>query len=132
MIVSSNVDHNGVRFEGEDGCWAQVNRGTLKLSDKLKGVKLDDSDIRLYKSDNHYRNFIDCVISGKEPIAPAEVGHRSITIAHLGNISMILNKELKWDPKTERIINDTLANTMLDRPKREPWDKIYKDLIAEL
>ncbi len=77
-------------------------------------------------------NFIDCVISGDEPIAPAEVAHRSITIAHLGNISMLLNQELEWDPKTERFVNNTLANALLDRPMRAPWDKIYKDLVAEL
>lgn len=132
MILSTKAGHGGVRFEGEDGRWAQVNRGSQKLSDNLKDVKLNDNDLRLYKSENHFRNFIDCVISGKEPIAPAEVAHRSITIAHLGNISMLLNQELEWDPKTERFVNNTLANAMLDRPMRAPWDKIYKDLVAEL
>ncbi len=132
MILSTKAGHGGVRFEGEDGRWAVVNRGSQKLSDNLKDVKLNDSDIRLYKSENHFRNFIDCVISGEEPIAPAEVAHRSITIAHLGNISMLLKQELEWNPKTERFINNTLANALLDRPMREPWDAIYKDLVAEL
>lgn len=132
VIVSTNADHGGVRFEGEDGRWAEVNRGSMKLSDNLKDVKLNDNDIRLYKSDNHYNNFIDCVISGKETIAPAEVGHRSITIAHLGNISMKLNQDLEWDPRTEHFVDNALANTLLDRPMREPWGAIYKNLVAEL
>ncbi len=71
-------------------------------------------------------------MSGEEPIAPAEVAHRSITIAHMGNISMLFNQELEWDPKTERFVNNTMTNALLDRPKREPWDAIYKDLVAEL
>jgi len=132
MILSSNAGHGGVRFEGEDGRWAMVDRGSMELSENLADVKLGNGDIRLYKSENHFRNFIDCVISKEEAIAPAETAHRSITIAHLGNISMMLKQELEWDPKTERIVNNTLANALLDRPMRAPWDAIYKDLVAEL
>ncbi len=132
MIVSSKAGHGGVRFEGEDGRWAEVDRGSMKLSENLAGVTLDDSDIRLYKSDNHFRNFIDCVISGEEPIAPAEVAHRSITIAHLGNISMLLNQDLDWDPEKERFVNNSQANALLERPMREPWKSVYLDLVSEL
>lgn len=132
MLVTTKAQHGGVRFEGEDGRWAEVNRGSQKLSENLEGVTLDDNDIRLYKSDNHFHNFIDCVISGEETIAPAEVAHRSITIAHLGNISMMLNQELDWDPKTELFVNNAPANAMLNRNMREPWNSIYNKLVAEL
>jgi hypothetical protein len=84
-----------------------------------------DNEVKLYKSDNHYRNFIDCVYSREQPIAPAEVAHRSITISHLGNIAMMLNKDLEWDPVNERVTNDDNANRMLSRPMRTPWDKVY-------
>ena len=78
--------------------------------------------MHLYKSDNHYRNFIDCVLSRKETAAPVEVAHRSITICHLGNIAMRLGREkLKWDPDKEQIIDDAEAAKMLSRPYREPW-----------
>jgi len=132
MILSTNAGHSGVRFEGEDNCWARADRGSYELSDNLRGIKLNHNDIHLYKSDNHFRNFIDCVISKKEPIAPAEAAHRSITIAHLGNISMILNQKLDWDPKSERVLNNTMANALLDRPMREPWNSVYEDLVSEL
>ncbi|SHE53335.1 Predicted dehydrogenase [Mariniphaga anaerophila] len=132
MILSTNAGHGGILFKGEDNSWAQADRGSHKLSDNLKDIKLNDNDSHLYKSDDHFRNFIDCVISGKEPVAPAEGGHRSITIAHLGNMAMQLQQDLEWDPKTERVVNNELANTLLDRPKREPWDKIYKELVDEL
>lgn len=78
--------------------------------------------IHLYESNNHYRNFIDCVFARKPTAAPAEVAHRSITICHLGNIAMRLGREsLKWDPEKEGILNDPEASKMLSREYRAPW-----------
>lgn len=132
IITTDRKQRSGVLFEGEDDSWAWVTRGKYEVSENLKGVQIGENDIHLYESNNHYRNFIDCVISGKEPIAPAEAAHRSITLAHLGNISMRSGSDLEWDPKTEQIVNNPAANKMLDRPKRGEWDKIYKELLAEL
>lgn len=132
VITTNRRKRGGVLFEGEDGSWAWADRGKHELSDNLKGIQLGENDIRLIESSNHFRNFIDCVKSGKEPIAPAEAAHRSITLAHLGNISMLTESELEWDPKIEQILNNQAANSMLDRPKRAPWDNIYNDLLDEL
>lgn len=132
MILTSSAGFSGVQFNGEDGRWLRVGRGNYSVSDNLKDVTLTDNDVKLYKSENHFRNFIDCVLSGEEPIVPAEAAHRSTSIAHLANIAMILNRELEWDPKAERFVNDTFANAMLDRPMREPWASVYKKLVVEL
>ena len=78
-------------------------------------------EIHLYESANHFRNFIDCVYSRREPIAPCEVAHRSITIAHLGNIALRLGRDVRWDPKKEAFLGDDAANQMLSRPMRKPW-----------
>jgi len=59
-------------------------------------------------------------------IAPAEIAHRSITMSHLGNVAMKLNQDLEWDPKTEQILNNDKANSMLTRTMREPWASVYK------
>ncbi|MBI2680271.1 MAG: Gfo/Idh/MocA family oxidoreductase [Candidatus Solibacter usitatus] len=120
MIVS-NHEKMGVTFEGSDG-WVWVTRGEMDADPKsLITYEPEENEIHLYKSENHYRNFIDCVISRKEPVAPIEQAHRSITVAHLGNISMRLGRELRWDPKVERFIDDDGANAMLSRPMRKPW-----------
>jgi hypothetical protein len=74
--------------------------------------------------------FIDCVYSREETIAPAEIAHRSITIAHLGNIAMMLETDLEWDPVTEKILNNELANNMLARPMREPWASVFKEFAV--
>ncbi len=77
----------------------------------------------MYKSDNHFHNFIDGVLTRKECVAPCEVAHRSITICHLGNIAMRLKRnELRWDPKNERILGDSEASAMLDRPYRQGYE----------
>ena len=120
LIVSSRV-RGGVTFEGSDG-WVWVNRGAIEASPmSLLDYEPGPNEIHLYRSDDHHRNFIDCVISRKEPIAPIEQAHRSITIAHLGNISLRLGRDLRWDPKTEKVLDDDAANQMLSRPMRKPW-----------
>ncbi len=125
LIVSSN-EKFGVTFEGTEGSvWS--DRGEHGASDPaiLESV-IGKDEIHLYKSDDHYRNFIDCVYSRDEPIAPVEVAHRSITIAHLGNIAMILKQDLEWDPENEKFVNNENANRMLQRPMRAPWDKVFE------
>ena len=88
----------------------------------LVGTEIGPAEIHLYKSDDHFRNFIDCVLSRGPTAAPVEVAHRSITICHLGSIAMRLGREaLRWDPRTERIVGDDEAAAMLRRPYRDPW-----------
>ncbi len=126
MIVKSGEDF-GVTFIGTEGkLWSSREKHTVE-PESLKDAVFGPNEIQLYKSDNHFRNFIDCVISREEPIAPVEVAHRSITIAHLGNIAMMLEKDLEWDPVTERVTNVPEANEMFSRPVREPWDAVYRE-----
>ena len=120
LNVSSRA-RSGVRFQGTDG-WVWVNRGAIEASPlTLLEYTPQPNEVNLYKSADHYRNFIDCVISRKEPIAPIEQAHRSITIAHLGNISLRLGRDIRWDPVAEKVIGDDTANGMLRRPLRKPW-----------
>ena len=53
--------------------------------------------------------------------APAETGHRTVTIAHVGNIAMLLGRKLRWNPEAERFVDDPEADKMLSRKQREPW-----------
>jgi predicted dehydrogenase len=122
MIVS-NRERMGVTFEGTKGK-IYVNRGKLEAEpSSILDSKLSPDEIHLYSSDDHFRNFIDCVISRQPTAAPVEVAHRSITICHLGNIAMRLSRQkLRWDPRTEQIIGDDEASKMLTRPYRSPWN----------
>ena len=109
------------RFEGSDG-WIFVTRGKIDAEPKsLLKEKIGPDEIHLYNSRDHKQNFLDCIKSRKEPIASAEIGHRSSTVCHLGNIAMLLGRKLKWDPKNERFINDSAADSMIGRSMRAPW-----------
>ena len=113
--------HNGVLFEG-DGGWIFVTRGRIAASDPaLLDEPLPSGATRLYASDNHMGNFFDCVRTRKPTICPTEVGHRSVSVCHLGHISIRLGRKLKWDPTAEQFAGDDEANGMLAREMRKPW-----------
>jgi len=114
----------GARFEGTEG-WVQYTIKNMKeveaSSDAIKNSVIGPDEIHLPVSGDHYRNFLDSVKSRKDPIEPVEVGHRTATICHAGNIAMRLKRKLQWDPEKEIFVNDDEANQMLRRPYREPW-----------
>jgi predicted dehydrogenase len=72
---------------------------------------------------DHYRNFIDAVRARDKSIqnGPVETAHLSSALAHLGNISYRLGRQLEFDPDTERFIGDAEANKMLTREYRAPF-----------
>jgi predicted dehydrogenase len=112
---------NGILFVGEDGKWIFVSRGIITASDpKLIDEPLPADAKRLYHSDNHMANFLTCMRSRKETICPAEVGHRSVTVCHIGVIALRTGKKLKWDPVKE-CFDAAEANKWLSREMREPW-----------
>jgi predicted dehydrogenase len=121
-LICISGGENGVKFEGEGG-WIFVSRSRIDASDKkLLDEPLSSDADRLYRSNDHMRNFLSCVRTRETPICPVEVGFRSVTVCHIGNISLRLGgRTLQWDPVRERFQGDTLANQMLSRRMRAPW-----------
>jgi len=72
----------------------------------------------------HVANFIECVRSRHKPNADVEIGHRSTTVAHLGNIAFKTGKKLHWNSETEELVDDGEASKLLARQPRKPWDLI--------
>jgi predicted dehydrogenase len=116
-------DHVGVLFEGDAGKWIYVNRGKIMASDPaILREKITDTEIHLYESKDHTDNFLSCIYSGKPTSTPAEISHRSITIAHLANIALRTGSSgLKWNPQTETIEGNEAASALLSKPWRKPW-----------
>ena len=111
----------GVVFVGTRGKVC-VDRGRFQAEpESLMKGKFDELPVQLYKSTNHYDDFVRCVRSGQRPICDVEVGTRSVTVCHLGNLAYWNQRPLKWNPQTERFVGDDDANTWLDVPKRGPW-----------
>jgi predicted dehydrogenase len=75
----------------------------------------------------HMQNFVDCIRSRKNPIAPVEVGCSTNTLCCLANISRELNRPVKWDPATLSFVDDQqAANHRLYRYQyRNPYSLPY-------
>lgn len=117
----SSRNETGLKLTGEDG-WVFANRGVLKASDSRWTKPEFKPQAQVERSDNHMRNFLDCVKSRKQCIAPAQTAHRSITPGHLGYVSAALGRSLAWDAKSEKVVDDQQANQMLYAVEyREPW-----------
>jgi len=71
----------------------------------------------------HFVNFIDCVRSRKaEDIhAPIYEGYVSTSLVHFANASYRLGRTINYDPKTETVINDEEATTLLHGTYRAPY-----------
>jgi predicted dehydrogenase len=116
-------DSGGVLFIGTEGKLL-VNRGKFEATPKSIGEEpMDPNDPRYYVDcfRSHAQNFLDCVRTRKRPICDVEIGCRSATVCHLGNLAYWNHRRLKWDPVKERFVGDEQANQWLDRPKRAPW-----------
>lgn len=111
----------GVTIIGEKGK-IQVNRSrvTSEPAEIVKSPSLE-SGPDIYVSDDHHKNFLDCVKSRAKPICDVEIGHRSATVCHLGNIAIRLGRKINWDPAKEVIVGDEEAATWVSRPYRAPW-----------
>lgn len=123
---SDNVDFgNGILFEGDKGR-IFVNRGKLEgrpvnaLTD-ADNKELDAAIVELCKGKkpgNHMGNFFECRQDGGLPISDVYTHHRTMTSCHLCNISLMLKRDLAWDPKSEKFIGDDEANNLMTRESR--------------
>ncbi len=137
MIVSGDFP-NGIKFIGTEA-WVFVSRGNetvtasdpvAKLEDpqalaasdpKIITSKIGADEIHLYESKDHHGNWLDCIRTRQQTIAPVEVAHRACSACLLHHIAMKTKRKLFWDPQKERFHNDDEANAMLSRPQRPPY-----------
>jgi myo-inositol 2-dehydrogenase/D-chiro-inositol 1-dehydrogenase len=132
---------NGVRFEGSEG-WIFVARGdvgvtssdptsarnseALAASDpRILGSEIGPDEIQLYRSPEQHGNWLDCIRTRVQPVAPAEIAHRSCSACLIAHTAMKLGRKLRWDPRRERFEGDDEANAHLSRPQRRPYGTEY-------
>jgi len=107
------ADDRGYEIIPEKGGQFQDEKPRMEPVD----VQSQDGDL----TQQHVRNFLDCVKSRQKPTADVEIGHRSTTFSHLGNIALATRSRLDWDAQAERITNNEAANAMLHYKYRAPW-----------
>ncbi|MCA9084217.1 MAG: Gfo/Idh/MocA family oxidoreductase [Planctomycetaceae bacterium] len=115
---------NGILFEGSEGRFF-VNRGKLtgKPVEDLTEAdrkRIHDKVVELYGGEptGHMSNFFNCVDSRRDPVSDVYSHHRTMTSCHMCNISLMLGRELRWDPVAEEFLGDDQANALRTRPQR--------------
>ena len=119
VVVKLDNGSGGGIFFGEQGTMdlsrGRVNTNPPEIAEEInRQAKGGDQ--------NHLRNWIDCIKSRQKPVADVEIGHRSTTVCHLGNIARWTGRHLRWDPVQEEFPGDAEANQYLDRPRRKPYE----------
>lgn len=138
QVILDNKYTNGIQFEGTGGtvfCARGSERVTasdpVSTVDTKKGPLWASNDKILYPrigqegkiwmpSADHYRNWLESIISRRDPIAPVDQSARSLEACAIAWIGMKLGRELNWDAKKEKFKGDKEANAMLSRKSRKP------------
>jgi predicted dehydrogenase len=136
---------NGVKFIGSEG-WIFVARSESAVTSsdpgaqnkvpealdasnpKILASEIGKDEIHLQHSEEQHRDWLDSIKSRRQPVAPAEIGHRSCSACLVSHIAMKLNRKLYWDPQNERFKNDEEADAMLSRPQRKPYGTDYVNI----
>jgi predicted dehydrogenase len=133
----------GAHFYGKDG-EVRVNRGRFEfflngkriagfvsredkesLGSTLRRVEkeyLKNARVKLYQSDHHVRDFLECVESRKKPITSEIVGGRSAICCHLMNQAYYNHASIDWKPKQMRFASGGGEAAWLTRDYRKPWN----------
>jgi predicted dehydrogenase len=124
-VVMNHVDwgeNNAVQFIGSEGK-IEISRGFYRSDiEGLTEMELGSNDTPLYRSENHYQDWIDAIKNRSRPVSDVEAGHRTASLCNIVNIAYTLERPLRWSPAHEEFIGDEAANSMLSRPFRGQWD----------
>ena len=117
----------GAMFVGEKGR-IEITRNDFRtdppnlIKDIPPQEEIDKWKRAQWQAKYHMQDWLDSMKSRKTPLADVEIGHRSISVCHLANITRQLDRRLRWDPEAERFIGDTEANDKLTRQPRKGWE----------
>ena len=117
----------GAMFVGEKGR-IEITRNDFRTDPPNMIKQLpDQEEIDKWKraqwqAKYHMQDWLDCMKSRKQPLADVEVGHRSISVCHLANITRELGRKLRWDPEGEKFMGDAEANDCVTRQRRKGYE----------
>ncbi|RXK49645.1 Gfo/Idh/MocA family protein [Aquirufa rosea] len=112
--------NSGVEFVGTEGTLRSARKKLETSKPELKDRVIGPNEKRVYKSENHYLDFIQAIRNRSMPICDVEIGHRTASVCNIGNIAYATNKSLEWNPKTEKF-NDAEADALLGRKLNKTW-----------
>jgi predicted dehydrogenase len=113
--------NNAIHFIGTEG-ELKVQRKKLETTPaSLRDKVIGESEKHVYKSEDHYKDFLDAMRNRTKPICDVEIGHRTASVCNIGNIAYQLGRVLQWDPRKESFKNDKEANALLGRSMNKEW-----------
>lgn len=119
---------NGILFEGDKGR-IFVSRGKIAgkpIEEEWDKNAYSDEDVaKLYKGkphEGHKNNFFRCIREGGLPVSDVFTHIQTMNTCHLSAIAARLNRVIKWDPKTEKIIGDAEAEKFFAREQRKGFE----------
>ena len=108
-----------IRIEGDEGWVETGDSGEIEVHPA--SLRADRRFPGGYPSDNHVRDFLNCVKTRRQPRSNALASHHSISACHCANIAVRLGRPVQWDPIREEFPGDQAANRLRTRAYREPW-----------
>jgi len=113
----------GGKFIGDQGT-ITIDRNYLQSDPpEIVAEALKSGDFRTpHDTGAHLADWIACIQSRDMPRADVEIGHRSTTVCHLGNIARWIGRRLHWDPSREQFVGDDEANALVWRPQRQGFE----------
>ncbi len=124
---------DGVWFYGTEGK-INVNRGKFQFwlgseqkadsqakCDAIAAEYLSGDAKRLYSSNDHKQDWLNCIRSRKEPICDVDTGAHTVIVCHLVNLAYYHGQRMKWDPENFQFIDGTGDKAWLDVTYRDPW-----------
>ncbi len=124
VSLDFKTDRNGyLRVEGDEGWIFVQHTGKARIEahdESLLKMKFRDSDqVVLQRGDKE--DFIHAIRHGGPTMIDAEIGHRTASLAHLGQIAIQRGRKLSWDPQREQFADDPAANELRQVSYRQPW-----------
>ncbi len=112
----------------------RVNRGSLTGkpveevdADPKAKQEIEERMAKLYggelpaKQSGHMQNFIDCIRTGKQPVANVDDHVRAVNACHLANIALLTQRKVVFDPKAYTFQGDDEANRLMWRQWRDAY-----------
>lgn len=105
-----------------EGGYRPANPEAINFQMPPGGQEVDRTDEYEDFNMNHKADWYRSIREGHlRPAVDIEIGHRTATLCNLGNLSYMLGRKLVWDGERQEVVDDPMANRLLDKPQRYPF-----------
>ena len=108
--MASRIDDGGFELRGTKGT-LKVDRQHLAFygeeTRNVPGTQAPEPEMLIRSQSDgtsrHLQNFLDCIRSRKAPTANIRVAHEAARTSHIGNLSLRMQRKVKWDSSSGKI-----------------------------